>query len=330
MLWNNVFLASSGRYLPPLQPGGTATAFASYACADEQDTAVGLAAQSALEALSRHPCQATLEWIIYASIFTDEQHYTPAAYLQHMVNAPEATAFKLDCASNGGTLALATATALLASSPRSDSTALVAAGTVIDPTLNRLTPMSGSILSDGGVAVVLARGEGFARIVATTHGAAPELEVFTRRGVTVDRTGHRHYELADQSSLLDHVDLQRKKSSQAALQLLDETGLSSKDIQFVAVPGFPPALVEFTITEPLGFSFEHTTWDFIRTVGHAGPCDQLLGLDHLLRSGSLTPGDRVLLAGAGAGFTWTYVLVEMLDPPAPYVETISASEARLW
>lgn len=51
-------------------------------------------------------------------------------------------------------------------------------------------------------------------------------------------------------------------------------------------------------------------WDFGATVGHLGSGDQIAGLDHLERHHTFDTGDRVLLLGAGAGFTWTGVLLE--------------------
>ncbi|MCW2797484.1 MAG: pks9-2 [Nocardioides sp.] len=63
--------------------------------------------------------------------------------------------------------------------------------------------------------------------------------------------------------------------------------------------------------EPLGIDPQRSTWDWGSRVGHLGGGDQIAGTDHLARSGSLSAGDLCLLAGVGAGFTWSVAVLEI-------------------
>jgi 3-oxoacyl-[acyl-carrier-protein] synthase-3 len=65
----------------------------------------------------------------------------------------------------------------------------------------------------------------------------------------------------------------------------------------------------------LGLDPERTTAQWSREVGHLGPADQMAGLSHLCAEGLLSPGDRCVLMGVGAGFTWSCAVLEIIAPP---------------
>ncbi|MEZ3183138.1 3-oxoacyl-ACP synthase, partial [Streptomyces pimonensis] len=47
-----------------------------------------------------------------------------------------------------------------------------------------------------------------------------------------------------------------------------------------------------------------------------GAGDPFAGLDHLVTSGALGPGDTCMLFGVGAGFSWSCAVVEILNAPS--------------
>jgi 3-oxoacyl-[acyl-carrier-protein] synthase-3 len=51
------------------------------------------------------------------------------------------------------------------------------------------------------------------------------------------------------------------------------------------------------------------------SLGHLGTTDQLVALHHLMQTGAAKPGEQALLIGAGAGFSWTAVLLDVQTPP---------------
>ena len=72
----------------------------------------------------------------------------------------------------------------------------------------------------------------------------------------------------------------------------------------------------FLRLEPLGLELASTAWSWGRRTGHVGGADQLTGLAELVETGAAGPGDRVMLVGIGAGFSWTCAVVEVLTPPS--------------
>jgi 3-oxoacyl-[acyl-carrier-protein] synthase III len=75
------------------------------------------------------------------------------------------------------------------------------------------------------------------------------------------------------------------------------------DLARVIHPNVSPAVMETSVLRPLKLTADQSAWDFGRTVGHLGAADYLVSLDHLLRAGQLSAGDRVLLIGGTAGFS---------------------------
>ena len=73
--------------------------------------------------------------------------------------------------------------------------------------------------------------------------------------------------------------------------------------------------LESSFIRPLGLDLDRTTWSWSRSVGHLGAGDQFAGLDHLVATGALAAGQRVLLLGVGAGFSWSAVVLEVLAEP---------------
>lgn len=58
-----------------------------------------------------------------------------------------------------------------------------------------------------------------------------------------------------------------------------------------------------------------TNWEWSRTVGHLGAGDQFASLAHLVDSGRARPGDRCVLIGVGAGYSWGCAVVEIDTVP---------------
>ncbi|MGW7413527.1 ketoacyl-ACP synthase III family protein [Streptomyces sp. NPDC054863] len=98
---------------------------------------------------------------------------------------------------------------------------------------------------------------------------------------------------------------------------LDEAGLTLDDVTRVAYMNYSREIVEQRCMAALGLPMEKSTWEFGRTVGHLGASDQIISLDHLLKSGELAPGDHLLMLGVGPGVTLSSAVVRILHP-APW------------
>jgi 3-oxoacyl-[acyl-carrier-protein] synthase-3 len=101
----------------------------------------------------------------------------------------------------------------------------------------------------------------------------------------------------------------------AALHTLKERVLPNSaaedQVRFVVFPNLGYELLDQNYFPVFDRAEAKSLWAFGSTVGHLGAGDGFAGLAWLLETGALRPGDRVLLVGAGAGFTWTLMLLEM-------------------
>ncbi|MGW9432958.1 3-oxoacyl-[acyl-carrier-protein] synthase III C-terminal domain-containing protein, partial [Streptomyces decoyicus] len=88
------------------------------------------------------------------------------------------------------------------------------------------------------------------------------------------------------------------------------------DVARFVVPHFGRIVLQREVLAALDIDLDLTTWSWGRTVGHLGAGDQFAGLDHLVTSGRAVPGDRVVLIGVGAGYSWGAAVVEICDRPA--------------
>jgi 3-oxoacyl-[acyl-carrier-protein] synthase-3 len=179
----------------------------------------------------------------------------------------------------------------------------------------------GIVYGDAGSAVVLSRRPGIARILSITSFTDPSLEGLQRG----DEPFRRASVAAHQA-----IDIRRRKrqwlTRRSATEVnarngdavavvvktaLADAGLDLPDLAKVCAPHYGRRLVETQVLRPLGISEDRTMTRLGLRVGHLGASDQVVALDHLLRSDEVGDGDHVLLLGIGVGMTWTAVLLEL-------------------
>jgi 3-oxoacyl-[acyl-carrier-protein] synthase III len=210
--------------------------------------------------------------------------------------APERTAALLTCADNFGT-----------------------------PSVDRWNASRLFVLGDGGGAVVLSTRPGFARLLAIHSASAPELEVRHRGserlfppGLTTGRTlnFHERTEYVWRQQLAGVLPV----AEDFAFVLIDtvhrtlvEAGVTLDDIARVVHDGFNRWAVHDIFLDPLGIEEKRGIWEFTRRFGHAGPLDQLRGLEHLWRNHEVDVGDKVLLFSDAPGMEAACAVLEITD-----------------
>jgi 3-oxoacyl-[acyl-carrier-protein] synthase-3 len=111
--------------------------------------------------------------------------------------------------------------------------------------------------------------------------------------------------------LREHMMAMEQVLSHALKQVLDDGGCTLDELAYLVpvVPTYPT--LKSMLTHLIQVPEQRTTWSLGRTTGHVGSADHLIGLHHLLSTGAVAAGDRILLFGGGTGFTCTLVLVEV-------------------
>ncbi|MEU9472437.1 ketoacyl-ACP synthase III family protein [Streptomyces avermitilis] len=192
------------------------------------------------------------------------------------------------------------------------------------PWVDRWNVQLNLIFADGGTGLVLSGRQGFARVVSATLGADNSLERWNRGTAPFATAPGLDMPLRLRERGLQHAATPEAEGSweriEAALvdttrRALADAQVSAEDISRVVTPlihrGVWPENYDV-----LGFSEKQSTWDLGRQVGHIGAGDQFLGLEHLVRERAVGPGDLVLLVAAGAGFSLSAAVVEILDVPS--------------
>jgi 3-oxoacyl-[acyl-carrier-protein] synthase-3/clorobiocin biosynthesis protein CloN2 len=293
-----------------------------------------MALRGAQEALKRSGLPADdLDLLLYATSWHQgPDGWQPQYYLQRHLECADLLAVEIRHGCNGMFSALDLAAGYLrrdGGGPR--SALVVAADNFGTPLLDRWRMGPGYVCGDAASAVVLTTGQGFARLLSVGSLAVPEAEEMHRAGEPLFPPAITHGQPLDFSArnavyrrqalsgaggtvALAQIHL---RTIQLVESCLEEAGIGLADITRVAYMNYSREIVEQRCMTALGLPMSKSTWDFGRTLGHLGPSDQIVSLEHLVSTGALAPGDHFLMLGIGPGVTISSAVVR-IDAPAPW------------
>jgi 3-oxoacyl-[acyl-carrier-protein] synthase-3 len=338
--FNDIYLAGAASWLAPREPIGEGRyrpgqqdeyAWESACVADDDETVAGMAVRAGQLALDRsgvNPAEVSLLLHAY-TWFQGVDRWTASSYLHHALLGGNRAAAALDLnqQSAGVVSALQLGADHLAAGPDRRAVVVTTADRFAWPGLDRWhTEGPRFIFGDGAAALVLARGRGFARLLATHSVAETALERMYRGNgpFTPHSTAYREpVDLhARKASFLRRMEMDVREvadrlnrgHADAVHGLLDQAGLTVSDVSRFIFPNFGLRML-IDLVKPLGIDVAQTTWELGRTTGHVGAADPINGLTYLLEQGQLAVGDRVMLVGIGAGFFWSGALIECTELP---------------
>jgi 3-oxoacyl-[acyl-carrier-protein] synthase-3 len=340
MRYDEVYLAGHGSWLPPRlavaeaverglcrQQDVARTKFVSAAVSVDVP-APEMGARAGRLAVERAGLPATeVDLLLYADVYYQgHDMWAPASYVQRVALGNRCPAIEIRQMSNGGMAALELAAGQLRAAPGRSAVLAVAADRFCPPGIDRWFSDPGTIFGDGGAAVVLSNREGYARLHSLATVADPELEAMHRGD---DPFSDEPFSVrrpldvkACQKGFLTSAGMAWTVSRSAAgqrdalKQALADAETELDEIDWFVLPHFGHRRLEANYYAALGITPDRTAWSWFRTVGHLGAADQFASLAHLVDSGTARPGDRCLLMGVGAGFTWSTAVVEILRQPA--------------
>jgi 3-oxoacyl-[acyl-carrier-protein] synthase-3 len=255
--------------------------------------------------------------------------WPPQYHLQRELIGGRAFATRIDQGCNGMLGALELAAGQLTADPNRRIALLVATDNFGTPLMDRWTSGPGFILGDGASALVLGHEPGFAELLSVCSRALPELDALHRGveplfppGATVGKavsfrenvsqvTAQMRDDGTDPSIFLEIP----KVLGEVVDQSLAEAGISRGRVTRVATMNDSREVVEQRIMAPLGLPFELSTWEYGRTIGHAGASDPILSLADLIDTAQVAAGDHVLLIGVGPGLTIYSAVVRIRELP---------------
>ncbi|MBO0803252.1 MAG: ketoacyl-ACP synthase III family protein [Nocardiopsaceae bacterium] len=208
----------------------------------------------------------------------------------------------------------------------SDESVLITAGdNVGTPAADRWHISFLYVMGDAGASILLSRRPGIAKVLSIASVSDPSLEQLSRGdepifppGITVGKKLEFNSKLAyfrekAPSGEISPGSKYRTIVARSYREALDDAGLTADDVARVTHVGFTHRSLRKMFLDPLNVSDERSVWDFTRHVGHAGPPDPILGLDHLLTTGGVRRGDVVALTSGSPGMEASCAILRIID-----------------
>jgi 3-oxoacyl-[acyl-carrier-protein] synthase-3 len=338
MRWENLFIAGIGTHLAEptsaldavndgvLDPERFKTLGYTSICVDEATAPPDMAAAAARQAMERSGTTGRdLAVSVHGSLWFQGLDIWPASsYVAAAIDARTVPSYDVQQRCNIGLGAIELVAAQLTIS-KAGSALVTTADRFAPPAIDRWNAHDFNVYGDGGTAMVLSRTGGFARIVATATVADNALEGQARGGATftcaspaavepIDliARSHAYAEVNDPTQTSVRIG---RVMLEARAAVVKAAKVPLNRITRIVTPSTGRLKGEHQVHDLLGVPEEVTTWDYGRTTGHIGAGDWAAGLEHLVTTRAVLPGDHVLLFGGGAGYTCTTAIVEILDLP---------------
>jgi 3-oxoacyl-[acyl-carrier-protein] synthase-3 len=336
---NDIYVAGVASWLPPREPIGQGRyapgvqdeyAWESASVAEAGETVVSMAVRAGQLALARSGVDpAEVSQLLHAHTwFQGLDLWTASSYIHHALLGENRTAQSIDLnqQSAGAVSALQLAANHLIADPSRRAAIVTTADRFSLPGLDRWhTEGPRFVFGDGAAALVLARGRGFARLLAVRSVADTTLEPMYRGNseftlfspaaqAPIDMHARKAAFLRQKGDVRDVAARLGQGHTDAVHWLLDEVGLTIGDVSRFVFPNFGLRML-IELIKPLGIDVSQTAWELGRTTGHVGAADPINGLTYLLEHGQLSIGERVMLIGIGSGFNWASALVECVEIP---------------
>jgi 3-oxoacyl-[acyl-carrier-protein] synthase-3 len=338
MLFNDLYVAGVASWLPAREPLGPGRyepeeqaehGYDSVSVAGLDETPPDMAIRVGRQALARarvDPAEVSL--LLHAFVwYQGLDFWSPASYIHQALlgDNPTAQAIDVNQMCSGAMSAVQLAADHLVADPGRRAAIVTTADRFLSPGFDRWQVEGASIVyGDGAGALVLARGRGFARLLAVRSVADTTLEPMNRGDAEfalfssasqrpVDNQ-LRRAEFFRQRDVHQVIDRINAGLAGAVNGLLEEAGLSIADVSRFVFPNVGLGMLN-EFVKLFGIEVSQTVRELGRTTGHVGAADPITGLAYLLEQGELSVGDRVVLVGIGYGFFWSCALVECVEIP---------------
>ncbi|SDC23085.1 ketoacyl-ACP synthase III family protein [Actinokineospora iranica] len=334
MQWDDIYVAGLGVYLPP--PATAADAVAAGAYDAEELAANGItsvlvepelsgpemAVLAARDAITHSAVNAAdIRLVFHSSLWYQGVDMWPAAsYVARHAVGDRVVAFDLQQQCNAAVSGMDLAASRLVFE-RGGAALLTTGDRFCLPGVDRWRTERGLPYGDGGTAMLLSTDGGFAKLLSTSTVADNGLEQVLRgerfhdapRPGPLDLTSRISHHFANHGGMRAATTRLAEAVKGAIAGALAEAKTDFADLAAAVIPAAGRAKLDWQLSQLVGLREDQTTWSFARTHGHLGAGDQFAGLRHLIAAGVVTPGDRVLMVGSGAGLTATSAVFEILD-----------------
>ncbi|HVU09918.1 MAG TPA: 3-oxoacyl-ACP synthase [Phototrophicaceae bacterium] len=260
--------------------------------------------------------------ISHGSEHKDHLVWNAASKIQQNVGAVNAYAFEVYALCAGAPIAMNIARGMMQADPALNYV-LLAAGSRENDLINFRNERSRFMFNfgSGGGALLLQRGADKNVILgaaALTDASLSETVILTNQGTETDAApdGQTGESGGDLRGMLDVTDPAYMSERLGAVSLdnfvrviheaVAAGGGKTGDIAFLGITHMKRSFY-LEILHAVGLTPEQSV--YLEDYGHIQSVDQVLALELGLAQGKIKPGDLIVLAGAGTGYTWSAVAV---------------------
>ena len=285
--------------------------------ASEADTISAMATRAAHDALNEAGVspEAVNLVISHGSEHKDHLVWNAAAKIQHNIGAVNAYAFEMYALCAGAPIALNMARAMMQADDRLKNVLLVAASREND-LINFENERSRFMFNFGsGAGAMLLQREAARNVLlgsaAITDGSLSESVILTEEAVgegpevigelrgRLDVTAPTYMaERLGETSLTNFV--------RVITEAVERSDSRLEDLRFLGITHMKRSFYQ-QILEAVGLTTEKSV--YLENYGHVQSVDQALAIQLGLEQGKIQPGDLIVLAGAGTGYTWSAIAV---------------------
>jgi 3-oxoacyl-[acyl-carrier-protein] synthase-3 len=280
-----------------------------------------MAVLAARQALAEAGCDAMgLALVMHAwTHYQGHDFWSPAHFVAHQIGASRAVAMGLQQMCNGGAAALELAAAWLRANPPARHCLVTTADAFGGPAFDRLRGDQGIAYGDGATAMVLGGPIAPYALCSTATACAPELELMHRgddafgsapRGeVNVRRTKSAYAK----AGMMPHFRATAQTAIRAVIrQSLAHAGFDPADdrIRGLALPRLGRSVLDAAYLPAVDGLTAGKTLSWGAETGHLGAGDAAANLRQIQDEELLGPGEVAVLLSAGAGFSWTSLVVQ--------------------
>lgn len=338
MRWDQVHIAATGVWLPGRLASKDAVASGAYDVEEDAanaivsvsatetepgdgPTAPEMAVRAARTALARagQEIAGNVSLVFHSNLwFQGAEMWAPASYIADRTVGAHVPAFGLQQSCNAGVAALDIAAHHL---DARGAVLLTTADRFTAPSFDRWRCERGLVYGDGGTALVLSSTGGFARLLSTATHVDNSLEAVARDarlaagpdrlGLPLDLTAYTDAYTASGGDLRGLTLRTAEVADASVRQALADADTRMEDISRVVLNATGRSRMRWQLELQLGVSEKISNWEYCREVGHLGAGDHFAGLNDLVESGQVQPGDRVLLVGGGTGYSCSSAVVEI-------------------
>lgn len=262
------------------------------------------AMRGVIERIGKHEA-ARAGGIMHASIADQGMgiFWNPAMALQDAANATCASALSFRQGCNGLMVAVEQAARM---GFENGPVIIVGSDCFVDPNFDRFAADYGIMYGDGAAGFVANNRPGRFRVIDFEQISSPELAALHNghgfRSGDIRAAKKRYLEQNGKGRLTNAT----RQAMHRLREKADEHG-----VERFLFPNLGRELLEENYYPAFDRAEERSATEIGRCLGHLGTTDQVIALEMLWERGDVIAGTRLMLIGAGSGFCWSGIVVEV-------------------